>query len=81
MFRGLAVSRVGVLGAILISSVLWALMHIQYDWFFIGHIIVIGLVFGWLRWRSGSTTLTLILHALVNLTSLAQVAFIVERMS
>jgi membrane protease YdiL (CAAX protease family) len=54
-------------------------MHIQYSPFFIAHIFVIGLVFGWLRWRSGSTTLTLILHAFVNLASLLQIAFIVER--
>lgn len=79
LFRGLAASRVGVGGAILISSALWAVMHIQYSPFFIVHIFVMGLVFGWLRWRSGSTTLTLILHAAVNLVSLLQIAFIVER--
>lgn len=81
LFRGLAASRVGVLGAILITSLVWALMHVQYSPFFIMHIFLIGLLFGWLRWRSGSTTLTLILHAIVNLTSLVQVAFIVERAS
>jgi membrane protease YdiL (CAAX protease family) len=79
LFRGVAASRAGVGGAILISSALWAVMHIQYSPFFIAHIFVIGLLFGWLRWRSGSTTLTLILHAFVNLASLLQIAFIVER--
>jgi membrane protease YdiL (CAAX protease family) len=81
MFRGLAASRVGVWGAILIPSAIWAVMHIQYSAFYLVHIFIIGLLLGWLRWRSGSTTLTLILHAIINLTSLIQVAFIVERMS
>lgn len=81
MFRGLAASRVGVLGAILMPSAIWAVMHIQYSPFYLMHIFVIGLLLGWLRWRSGSTTLTLLLHAIINLTSLVQVAFIVERMS
>jgi membrane protease YdiL (CAAX protease family) len=81
MFRGLADSRVGVSGAILIHSAIWAVMHIQYSAFYLVHIFVIGLLLGWLRRRSGSTTLTLILHAIINLTSLIQVAFIVERMS
>lgn len=78
LYRGLAASRVGVAGAIVISSALWAAMHVQYEPFFIAHIFVIGLLFGWWRWKSGSTTLTLILHALVNIASLAQVAFITE---
>lgn len=81
MFRGLAASRVGVLGAVLIPSAIWAVMHIQYSAFYLTHIFVIGLLLGWLRWRSGSTTLTLLLHAIINLTSLIQVAFIVERMA
>lgn len=81
MFRGLAESRVGVLGAILIPSAVWAVMHVQYSPFYILHIFIIGLLFGWLRWRSGSTTLTLILHAIINLISLIQVAILIEWMT
>jgi membrane protease YdiL (CAAX protease family) len=32
-------------------------------------VLAIGLLLGWLRWRSGSTALTLLLHALVNLAA------------
>jgi uncharacterized protein len=81
MFRGLAASGVGLAGAILIPSVVWAVMHIQYSAFYIAHIFVIGLLLGWLRARSGSTTLTLILHAMINLASLVQIALIVEWLS
>lgn len=79
LFRGYAASRLGVTGAILLTSVIWASMHIQYDVFYIVQIIVLGCVFGWVRWRSGTTLLTIILHALVNLTALLQVAYLVER--
>jgi uncharacterized protein len=81
VYRGLAASRVGVTGAIVISSAVWAAMHVQYEPFFMVHIFVIGLVFGYWRWRSGSTILTLILHAIVNACSLAQIAFMTEFMS
>jgi hypothetical protein len=47
---------------------------VQYQWFFVGEIFVLGLVFGWLRWRSGSTILTTLLHAAVNGMALVEVA-------
>ncbi len=54
LFRGYAASRLGVTGAILLTSVIWASMHIQYDAFYIVQIVVLGCVFlGGLRWRSG----------------------------
>ncbi len=37
-----------------------------------------GLLFGWLRQRSGTTTLTIVLHALNNLFAMAVVAFQVQ---
>jgi hypothetical protein len=46
---------------------LWAALHVQYDWTGILQIFIIGLFLGWMRWRSGSTLLTLLLHALFNL--------------
>ena len=39
----------------------------QYDWFGIRQVFLTGLVLGWLRWLSGSTALTILLHMLVNL--------------
>ena len=79
MFPGYAASRLGVMGAILVSSAVWASMHIQYEAFYIGQIAVLGCLLGWLRWRSGSTLLTIALHALVNLIAIVQVAYLVER--
>ena len=48
------------------TSLLWAIIHLQYDWYVIAQIFVFGLLLGWLRWASGSTILTILLHALIN---------------
>jgi uncharacterized protein len=67
IFRGWARSERAVWPAIVVISVLWAALHIQYDWTGVLQIFVIGLFLGWMRWRSGSTLLTFVLHALFNL--------------
>jgi len=67
IFRGWARSERAVWPAIVAISVLWAALHIQYDWTGVLQIFVIGLFLGWMRWRSGSTLLTFVLHALFNL--------------
>ena len=76
LLPGYAGSGLGYSGAIVLTSTAWAIMHVQYEAFYIVQIFILGCVFGWLRWRSGSTILTLILHGLVNLAALLQVAFL-----
>ena len=48
-------------------SLLWMGLHVQYDWTGMAEILAAGLFLGWMRWRSGSTLLTFLLHALFNL--------------
>jgi uncharacterized protein len=67
LFRGWVRSARAVWPAIVVISLLWATLHIQYDWTGVLQIFVIGLVLGWMRWRSGSLLLTFLLHALFNL--------------
>jgi uncharacterized protein len=67
LFRGWARSSRSAWPAIVVISVLWAMLHIQYDWTGVLQIFVVGLFLGWMRWRSGSLTLTFLLHALFNL--------------
>jgi membrane protease YdiL (CAAX protease family) len=52
--------------AIAVIALAWAMLHIQYDWVGMAQIFTAGLVLGWFRWASGSTTLTIIMHVLVN---------------
>jgi membrane protease YdiL (CAAX protease family) len=81
LFRGLSASFLGVSGTLIVTSLVWAGMHLQYDWFILGQIVVIGLVLGWLRWASGSTLLTIVLHMLTNLAACIQAAIKVEWLS
>ena len=67
LFRGWARSDRSTWPAIVVISLLWAALHVQYDWTGILQIFIIGLFLGWMRWRSGSTLLTFLLHALFNL--------------
>jgi membrane protease YdiL (CAAX protease family) len=66
LFRGWHRSPHDTWAVIIIIALLWSLMHLQYDLYFMGQVFVYGLVLGWFRWKSGSTILTMILHALVN---------------
>ncbi len=66
MFRGLVRSSRSAWPAIVVISVLWAMLHIQYDWTGMLEIFATGLFLGWMRWRSGSLLLTFLLHALFN---------------
>src|SRR5262245_1178587 len=52
---------------ILLTAAIFAIIHVQYDWFLIVQVFIFGVFFGWARWASGSTILTMLLHALVNL--------------
>jgi membrane protease YdiL (CAAX protease family) len=72
-FRGL-VPALGAWPTIILTSAVWAFTHVQYQWFFVGEIFALGVVFGWLKWRSGSTILTTLLHAAVNGMALVEVA-------
>jgi len=66
LFRGLLRSPRDVWPVIVVSSLLWALIHVQYDWYVIGQVFAFGLLLGWIRWASGSTILAILLHALIN---------------
>jgi membrane protease YdiL (CAAX protease family) len=72
LYRGWSESFLGPVGAILLSSVAWAALHLQYDWFFFGEVFSIGLLLGYIRYRSGSIWLTVILHGLNNLAATLQ---------
>jgi membrane protease YdiL (CAAX protease family) len=81
LFRGLSETWLGVAGTLAVTSALWAAMHIQYDTIITTQIFLIGLILGWLRWASGSTLLTIILHMMTNLAATVQAAIKVEWLS
>ena len=74
MIKGLAESRVRWQGAVVISSGLWCLIHLQYDLYGLVFVFVLALILGVARVKTGSTLLTFLLHSLVNLAAMIEVA-------
>jgi len=72
LYRGWSESFLKVPGAIVLSALVWTALHLQYNWYFFGEVFTLGLWFGYLRYRSGSTWLTIILHGLNNLAAVLQ---------
>jgi membrane protease YdiL (CAAX protease family) len=72
LYRGWSESFLRPTAAILLSSLVWTALHLQYDWFFFGEVFSIGLLLGYLRYRSNSTWLTVIVHGLNNLAAVVQ---------
>ena len=69
LYRGWSASFLRVPGAIVLSSLVWTVVHLQYDLYFLAEVFSIGLWFGYMRSRANSLWLTIALHALNNLTA------------
>jgi uncharacterized protein len=72
LFRGFVREPRDALPGILAISLIWSLLHIQHDWFGVTLLFGIGVLFGYVRLYSGSTTLVILLHALLNLESVLE---------
>lgn len=81
LYRGWAQSVLRRGGAIVLSSMLFAIVHLQYDVFYIAGIVVIGLLLGYLRYRSNSTWLTVVMHGFYNFVAAMQALWVVGQAS
>ncbi|MDX2203092.1 MAG: CPBP family intramembrane glutamic endopeptidase [Hyphomicrobiaceae bacterium] len=71
LFRGfllpaLSRSRLGFTGAALLSTALWTTLHAGYSLVGLLEVFLVGLVFSWLLYRTGSIRVTILCHALYN---------------
>jgi membrane protease YdiL (CAAX protease family) len=80
LYRGLVRPGHEILAVVAIALA-WALLHVQYDWLGMLQIFALGLILGWFRWASGSTTLTVIMHVLINLEAMIETVIKVEWMT
>jgi membrane protease YdiL (CAAX protease family) len=76
LFRGFIHEPRDAVPGILIISLIWAMLHVQYDWFGTSQVFAIGLLFGFVRWRTGSTTVAILLHVLLNLESVVETVIV-----
>ena len=70
LFEGFRHSRIGVIGAIILTTLPWALLHVQYELFHIGTIFVLGLIYGFVRYKTDSLWSTLYMHTFNNLAAM-----------
>src|SRR5205807_635140 len=78
LFVGLSRSRMGRRGAILLTSLLWSVVHFQYDWYGVASIFASGLLLGYARMKTNSIIPTILMHSLMNLVATIQVAILIR---
>ena len=76
LFRGFIQEPRDAVPGILVIALIWSILHVQYDWFGATQVFAIGTLFGFVRWRTGSTTLAILLHMLLNLESVVETAIV-----
>lgn len=79
LFRGFVREPRDALPGILAITLIWSLLHIQYDWFGTSLVFGIGLLLGYVRLYSGSTTLVILLHMLLNFESMLETVAVLGR--
>jgi CAAX protease family protein len=78
LFRGWLRAPNDAWPVIIITAALWAVIHLQYDWYTTGQIFAFGLALGWMRWATGSTVLTILLHALINIEGMIETLLVAQ---
>jgi hypothetical protein len=69
MYTGIIKSRPGIFGTILITSTIWSMIHLQYEWIWIAMIFFMGIIFSLARHTTGSIYTVIAMHAVNNLLS------------
>lgn len=79
LFEGLRRSRLRLIGTIFLTSLFWALLHTQYDWYTIASIFVTGIILGVWRYKTGSLWSTLLMHMAANVYATTEVAIHIDK--
>jgi membrane protease YdiL (CAAX protease family) len=65
LYRGLE-SSVGVFVTIVLTSAAFGLLHQGFGWERLIATGCVGLLFGWVRWHTGNTSICIVAHAVMN---------------
>jgi membrane protease YdiL (CAAX protease family) len=76
LLRGWAASWLRPIGAVVLTSAIWAIIHVQYDWIVVSEIFGLGLLLGYFRLRTGSLVPTVLAHGIYGLAAMIQVAIL-----
>ena len=66
LLKGFSKTFMGAEGAVALTSLLWAVMHLQYEFAYVAVIFMIGLVFGYARIKTGSLFVPMTMHMVMN---------------
>ena len=80
LFVGLRKSMIGAAGTIIVTSLLWAALHAQYNVYGMVSIFILGILLGIVRLKTGSLWAPILFHALWNLVSIVITALYVNGM-
>jgi membrane protease YdiL (CAAX protease family) len=77
LYRGLE-SRLGAAGAVVLTAVAFGLVHYPgFGWVRVVATGCVGLLLGWVRWRTGNTGVAIVAHATMNIVGAALLTMIV----
>jgi membrane protease YdiL (CAAX protease family) len=79
VFRGFALaglqqSRLRATGAVVLISLFWSSLHVQYELFLMVQVFLLGLVIGAIRVKSGSILPSIGVHMLINTIAMTETA-------
>jgi len=78
LFQGIRCSRLGPIGAIGLTSLVWSLMHFHYGTGAMLTIFFLGVLLGFARYKTESTYLTMIMHSLNNFVVIIAVILVLS---
>jgi membrane protease YdiL (CAAX protease family) len=81
LFRGWVRTATSAVPGIVAVAAVFAIIHVQYNWFGILQVFILGLLFTWIRWRSGSMLLPMLMHAITNFYSMLQTVAVMRWLS
>ena len=73
LFEGLCHSSVGFIGSAIITSALWASIHLQYGLYEIVIIFLVGLLLAYAKVKTGSLYIPIAMHSLMNLSATVEI--------
>lgn len=66
LLKGFSKTFMGAGGAVVVTSFLWAIIHLQYEFAYVVVIFMIGLVFGYARIKTKSLFVPMTMHMVMN---------------
>ena len=75
LLEGFRQSRIGSFGAIIVTAVVWAMLHaFQYSLVNVAWILVLGIIMGIVRVKTKSLWNTIVMHMLINTVGMIEIA-------